>query len=76
MIIKILGVGCSKCEKLERNLNTALKDLNMDANIEIVGELKEIVGYGVMTTPTLVINDKIVSTGKVLSVKEIKKYLV
>lgn len=76
MIIKILGVGCSKCEKLERNLNTALKDLNMDANIEIVGELKEIVGYGVMTTPALVINDKVVSTGKVLSVKEIKKYLV
>ena len=75
MIIKILGVGCSKCEKIEKNLKIALKELNMDANIEVIGDLKEIVSYGVMTTPTLVINDKIVSTGKVLSVKEIKKYL-
>ncbi|NMB06810.1 MAG: thioredoxin family protein [Tissierellia bacterium] len=75
MIIKILGIGCSKCEKLEKNLKTALEELNIDANIEIVGDLKEIVSYGVMTTPALVINNKVVSTGKVLSVKEIKKYL-
>jgi small redox-active disulfide protein 2 len=75
MVIKILGIGCSKCEKLEKNLKLALEELNMDANIEVIGDLKEIVSYGVMTTPTLVINDKIVSTGKVLSVKEIKKYL-
>ena len=52
-----------------------MEELNIDANIEIVGDLKEIVSYGVMTTPALVINNKVVSTGKVLSVKEIKKYL-
>ena len=75
MNIKILGVGCSKCEKFEKNLKIALEELNIDANIEIIGNLKEIVSYGVMTTPALVIDDKVVSTGRILSIKEIKKYL-
>ena len=75
MEIKILGAGCSKCDKLEKNLKKALKESDIDATIEKVEELKEIVRYGVMTTPALVINDKVVSVGKVLSAKEIKKFL-
>ena len=75
MTIKILGAGCSKCEKFEKNLKIALEELSIDADIEIIGDLKEIVSYGVMTTPALVIDEKLVSTGKILSVKEIKKYL-
>ena len=75
MEIKILGTGCSKCDKLEKNLKKALKESDIDATIEKVEELKEIVRYGVMTTPALVINDKVVSVGKVLSAKEIKKFL-
>lgn len=74
MEIKILGVGCSKCDKLEKNLNKALEELNIDATIEKVADLKEIVAYGVMTTPALVIDDKVKMVGKVPKVKEIKGY--
>lgn len=74
MIIKILGVGCSKCDKLEKNLKIALEELNIDATIEKVEDLKEIVSYGVMTTPALVIDDEVKMVGKVPKVKEIKKY--
>ncbi len=51
MIIKILGVGCPKCKAMEKNLDIALKELNIDATVEVVGDLKEIVSYGVMVTP-------------------------
>lgn len=74
MIVKILGTGCSKCDKLRKNLKIALEELDIDATIEEIGELKEIVRYGVMTTPALVIDDKVVSVGNALSVKKIKKY--
>ncbi len=51
MEIMILGTGCSKCEKLEKNLEIALKELNIDAHIEKVDNLAVIVSYGVMSTP-------------------------
>lgn len=75
LIIKILGTGCNKCEKLEKNLNMALEELKIDATLEKVEGLIEIVRYGVMTTPALVIDDKVVSVGKVLSTKDLKKLL-
>ncbi len=75
MVIKILGAGCSKCEKLEKNLEKTLKELDINAVIENVEELKEIVRYGVMTTPALVVEEKVVSVGKALSVKDLKKIL-
>ncbi len=75
MIIKILGTGCSKCDKLEKNLQTALKELNLEATIEKIDNLAEIVGYGVMSTPGLVIDGEVKIIGKVPNVKEIKKML-
>lgn len=75
MIIKILGTGCSKCEKLEKNLDIVLKELNIDATIEKIDDLIELVSYGVMSTPGFVVNDEVKSVGKALSVKEIKKIL-
>ena len=75
MEIKILGTGCSKCEKIEKNLDKALKELNIDATIESVDDLIELVSYGVMSTPGFVVNDEVKSVGKALSVKEIKKIL-
>ena len=75
MEIKILGTGCSKCEKLEKNLNVVLKELNLDITIEKTDNLAEIVSYGVMSTPGLVINDEVKSIGKVPSMKEIRKML-
>lgn len=76
MIIKILGTGCSKCEKLEKNLHIALKELNIEATVEKVEDLLEMVSYGVMNTPGFVVDDELKSAGKVLSVKQIKKFLV
>ena len=75
MIIKILGTGCAKCEKLEKNLDKVLKELSIDATVEKVDDLIELVSYGVMSTPGFVVNDEVKSVGKALSVKEIKKIL-
>lgn len=75
MIIKILGAGCSKCNKLQKNLEDALKALDIKARIENVGELKDIASYGVMRTPALVLDEKVISVGKVLSTKELSKIL-
>ena len=75
MIIKILGTGCKKCDKLEENTKVALEEMGKDAEVVKVGDLKEIVSYGVMTSPILVIDNKIVSTGRVLKPKAIMKML-
>lgn len=73
MEIKILGTGCSKCEKLEKNVETALHEMNIEATVSKVEDLLELVSYGVMSTPGLVIDDEVQSVGRVLSVNEIKK---
>lgn len=73
MEIKILGTGCSKCEKLEKNVETALHEMNVEATVSKVEDLLELVSYGVMSTPGLVIDDEVKSVGRVLSVNEIKK---
>lgn len=75
MVIKILGIGCPKCKTMEKNLDAALKELNMDVSVEVVGDLKEIVTYGVMVTPALVVDEKVIKSGRALSVKEIKKLI-
>lgn len=75
MIIKILGTGCSKCDKLEKNSKKAVKELGIDATIEKVADIKEMVAYGVMEVPALVVDDEVKSVGKVLSSEEVKKYL-
>ncbi|MFA5523510.1 MAG: thioredoxin family protein [Tissierellales bacterium] len=75
MIIKILGTGCSKCDKLEKNAKKAVKELGIDATVEKVADLKEMVAYGIMEVPALVVDDEIKAKGKVLSSEEIKKFL-
>lgn len=76
MIIKVLGTGCKKCKELEKNTIAALNELNVEAKVEKVEEIKEIMKYKVMSTPALVIDEKVVSTGKLLTVNELKKMLV
>ncbi len=76
MIIKILGSGCPNCKRLEANTKKALKELSLDAEIEKVVDIQEIMAYGVMSTPALVIDEQVKSTGKVLSAKELKQYLI
>ena len=76
MIIKILGGGCPNCKKLHENTEEALKSLGLDAVIEEVKDIDKIIDYGVMKTPALVIDEKVKSSGRVLSADEIKQLLV
>lgn len=74
MKIKILGSGCPNCIRLEANTKKALEELKIKADVEKVTDIGKIMSYGIMSTPALVINEKIVSYGKVLSSEEIKKF--
>jgi small redox-active disulfide protein 2 len=71
VVIKILGSGCPNCKKLEENAKKALKELRMDAKVVKIKEYRDIASYGVMRTPALVIDDMVVSYGRVLTVSEI-----
>lgn len=75
MIIKILGSGCTNCVKLAENTKVALNEMGMDAEIVKVTDFKDIMAYGIMSTPGLVIDEKVVSFGKVLKPKDIVKIL-
>ena len=75
MEIKILGSGCSNCKKLEANTKEAIKSLGIEANITKVEDIKEIMKYGVMRTPAIVINEKVKAFGKVLNSDQIKKLI-
>ena len=70
--IKVLGSGCGKCHALENAAKTALEELQMDTTIDHVTDFAQIAAYGVMTTPALVIDGKVVSCGKVLKPDEVK----
>lgn len=72
---KILGGGCVKCNALEAETVKALSELSIDTTIDHVKDYAEIASYGVMTTPALVFNEKVISYGKVLKADEIKKLL-
>jgi len=72
MIIKILGTGCPKCKKLEENARQAIAEAGIEASVEKVTDLDQIMDYGVMMTPTLVIDEKVVASGKLLSASDIK----
>lgn len=73
--VKILGSGCAKCNQLEAATKAALEQLGMDVAIEHVTDFTQIAAYGVMTTPAIVVNEKVVSMGKVLKTQEIVKLL-
>lgn len=73
--IKILGSGCAKCNELETNTVEALTQLKLDASLDHVTDFVDIASYGVMTTPALVADGKVISYGKVLSTDEIVKLL-
>ena len=70
--IKVLGSGCAKCNALEDAVRAALTELGMDTTIDHVTDFTQIAAYGVMTTPALVVDGKVVSYGKVLKKEEAK----
>lgn len=75
MILKVLGTGCAKCKKLEENTLKAIGDSGVSATVEKVTELKDIMAFGVMMTPALVIDEKVVASGKLLAVEDILKLI-
>ena len=75
MKIQILGSGCNKCNELFANVEKAVKENNIDCEIEKVSEIDKIVDMGVMVTPALAIDGKVISSGKVLSSAEIAEIL-
>ena len=75
MIIKVLGTGCAKCMQLEKTAKEAVKELGIAAKIEEVKDITKILEYPILTTPGLVIDDKVVCSGKLPGKDEVKKYI-
>lgn len=73
--IKILGSGCSRCEALEKMVKKAVTEMNLEASVEKVGDIQEILKYQVMRTPALVINEKVLLSGVVPGMTELKSLL-
>lgn len=79
MTIKVLGSGCPSCKRLYENVKDAANILQRNIQVEYITDLNEIIALGILRTPALVFDDKIVSVGKVLTsnevVEKIKKYI-
>jgi small redox-active disulfide protein 2 len=75
MRIEILGMGCPKCKKLAENATKAVHEAGAKVEVVKVEDMDKIVAYGVMMTPALVLDGKIMSSGKIASVDEIKKWI-
>jgi len=75
MEIKVLGTGCAKCKSLEKVCRKAVEELNLDATVEKVEDIQKIMEYAVMRTPALVIDEKVVLSGQLPKVAELKELL-
>lgn len=74
--IQVLGTGCPKCRQLMENVEKAVGEMGIEAQIEKIDKIPEIIKFGIMTTPGLAIEGKVRSAGKVLSAEDIKKLLM
>lgn len=75
MEIKVLGTGCAKCKKLEQITENVVNEMGLDATIEKVEDIYKIMQFGVMQTPGLVVNGKVVLTGRLPKAEELKVLL-
>ncbi|MEM4327127.1 MAG: thioredoxin family protein [Candidatus Diapherotrites archaeon] len=75
MKIQVLGSGCPKCKQVEANVKKALEETGKKAEIEKVTDINKIIEFGVMATPAIAINGKIVCNGRIPTAEEIKKWL-
>ena len=75
MVIKVLGTGCAKCQLLEKSVREAVAELGLDASVEKVTGLPEIMAYGVMSTPALVIDEQVRLAGRLPKSDELKSLL-
>jgi len=75
MRIQVLGTGCAKCKTLAANAEQAVRELGLDAQVEKVEDVREIMKFGVMVTPALALDGKVKAVGKVLTASAIKELL-
>jgi len=75
MEIKVLGMGCASCNKLAESVKQAVKELGIDTEVKKIEDVAEIMRYGIMKTPALVVNGKVKAFGNLLSVAEVKAIL-
>jgi small redox-active disulfide protein 2 len=76
MKIKILGTGCARCSQLEKTTKEVVKELGIDATVEEVKDMRQIMSYNILTTPGLVINEQVISSGKVPSKAEVTQLII
>lgn len=75
MNIKVIGTGCEKCDKLYANVQEAVNKVGCEAEVEKIEDLMEIVKLGVMTSPSLMIDGKLVVSGRIAKAEEIEKLI-
>ncbi len=75
IVIKILGKGCPRCKMVKEIVNRVINKLKIDAKVEEVKDLNEIAKYGVLITPGLVINEKLVMSGRIPTEKEVEEWI-
>lgn len=76
MEIKVLGVGCPRCQALEKTVINSLAELDMVADVSKVTDINDMMSYGILHTPALVINEKVVLSGRVPSTAEVKELII
>lgn len=75
MIIKILGTGCPNCVRLENTTKQAIKELDLNIEVEKITDIEKIMSYGIMSTPALVLNEKVLCSGRIPDTEEIKNLI-
>lgn len=75
MDVKVLGACCAKSEKSFENTKIAIKELGLDIEVENIGDYRQIMKYSVMSTPALVIDGRVVMSGKLIKVKDAKRFI-
>ena len=73
--IKVLGAGCKACHEQYENARAAVKAMGLDLEVEYITDMEKVMGYGVMSMPAIVVNEKVVSMGKVLKAADVEKLL-
>ena len=71
--VKVLGAGCKSCHEQYENAKEAVKNMGLDIEVEYITDMQKVMGYGVMSMPAIVVNEKVVSMGKVLKASEVEK---
>ena len=73
--IKVLGAGCKSCHEQFENAKSAVSRMGLDVEVQYITDMEKVMEYGIMSMPALVINEKVVSTGKILKASDVEKLL-